>query len=62
MHTCKSYCEKISGTFLCGHGVCAKYYRNWSTFVEMKKGDVFLDHSVSIIIPQIQYNTTKKAM
>jgi len=28
----------------------------------MKKGDVFLDHSVSIIIPQIQYNTTKKAM
>jgi len=27
VHICKSYCEKISGTFLCGHGV---YHQTFS--------------------------------
>ena len=26
MYACKSYSEKISGTFLCGHGVYQMFY------------------------------------
>jgi len=48
VHICKNYCEKISGTFLCGHSICTSDRRftrsdQKSTAAEINKSAI-TDH------------------